>query len=248
VEIRELGSQRWMHFGGEAIQSLIDLDHPELPVLAYTRAMLASLLFNPNPSRLLNLGVGGGSFERFFHTKMPHLELTSVESNPVVIDLVRRFFQFPTEPKVIIDHADHFLSTQHECFDIVLCDLFDRASHPPCLRDSNFYQHALQSLTDEGVLALNLLPANQPELLNILLAVRRSFDWVRVLDIPDHRNILLFCLRQQGPNTEILEARAQNLKQQWGVDLTEIPQRLQRLPKPSPAVSGKRSGGASPSQ
>src|SRR5881628_3367970 len=54
------GRRRFLHFDFDAIQSAMDLSDPQRLALAYTRKMMAFLLFNCAPKRILLLGLGGG--------------------------------------------------------------------------------------------------------------------------------------------------------------------------------------------
>lgn len=234
IDIREFNNLRWMHFGGEAVQAVMRLDEPALIVQPYNVAMLAGLLFPGHPHKLLNLGVGGGTFERFFRASMPDLSLTSVEARAAVIRLARRFFLVPEQLPVVNETAERFLRTDSGTYDVIFCDIYGDRQRPDCLVDSCFYADASRRLAVDGVLVVNLLPASEAELLEILLAIRQHFAWVCLLEFPDHRNVLLYVSTQQAPATAVLEARAASLSPALGVDLAGIPARLRRLPVKPP--------------
>jgi len=65
----------------------MSLSKPYQLLLPYTEAMLAGLVIIEQPKRLLNLGLGGGSFLRFFNKTWPKLLVGSVDSRFEVIDL-----------------------------------------------------------------------------------------------------------------------------------------------------------------
>src|SRR5262245_31692994 len=52
--------KRFLHFDLDAVQSAMDLQRPDRLCLSYTRKMMAFLLFNRAPRRILLLGLGGG--------------------------------------------------------------------------------------------------------------------------------------------------------------------------------------------
>ncbi len=58
---------RWLDFGYGAVQSIIDLDHPDQLISPVYHAMLAPMLFVPIPKRILLLGVVGGALARYFN-------------------------------------------------------------------------------------------------------------------------------------------------------------------------------------
>jgi spermidine synthase len=53
------GQRRFLHFDFGAIQSAMEMRNPQRLALAYTRKMMAFLLFNSRPKRILLLGLGG---------------------------------------------------------------------------------------------------------------------------------------------------------------------------------------------
>ena len=54
----DTGSRRFLHFDFAAVQSAMELSNPGRLTLAYTRKMMAFLLFNCTPDRILLLGAG----------------------------------------------------------------------------------------------------------------------------------------------------------------------------------------------
>jgi spermidine synthase len=221
-----------MHFGSDAIQAMLALDDPARPVIPYQLNMLLGLLYNPAPVALLNLGLGGGSFERFFTAFMPGLSLTSVESNPDVIALQREYFPIPCSPVVVQGDAVSFLSGGTDAYDLILCDIFGTSETPGGLARESFYADAFRCLTARGVLAVNLLPQTESGLLTTLLAVRASFDHLLLLELPGFRNILLFCLKQAPPQAGELKQRVGSLLDLAGIDLALASTAARLLPKP----------------
>ncbi len=232
IEVREQDGLRWMHFGGIAIQAMLALEEHRHPVIPYQLNMLSVLLLHTSPGSLLSLGLGGGSFERFFSGFKPGMSLTTVESNPDVIQLQRDYFPVPESVAVIQSDAASYLSHSTEAYDIILCDIFELSHMPSCLDRGDFYANTFRSLTAQGVLAINLLPQSEEELLNILLAIRASFDHLMLLQLPDFKNVLLFCLKQEPPGTTQLQQRAEALLADTGIDLSHVAKDISKLPKP----------------
>jgi len=232
IEVREYQKFRWMQIGSRDLQALVHVDDPARPLLNTNQAMLAALLFCPSPQSMLNLGLGGGSFERFFTHAFPKLSMTSVELNTAVVGLARKFFFLPPHYPVVIECAENYLARGSNQYDLIFCDVFDSRDHPSFLSNADFYGHCHRCLSTRGVLALNLAPKTRDELLEILVAVRKHFSWVLLLDVDHCGNCLVYGLNQEAVAREVLEARAESLQERWGLDLVDIPERLTRLPKP----------------
>ncbi|HHH14200.1 MAG TPA: hypothetical protein ENJ78_00645, partial [candidate division WWE3 bacterium] len=53
-------------------------------------------------SKVLLLGLGGGEIVRLLLNKMPNLDITVVELDPLIIDIYKRYFKEPKQnPKII---------------------------------------------------------------------------------------------------------------------------------------------------
>src|SRR5262247_2006195 len=97
IEIVEENGVRVLQIGGNAIQSAMRLDAPDRIELDYVRAMMAFLLFRPDPREVLMVGLGGGSMARFVHLHMPMTRVTVAEINPGVVTVARKYFHFSEE-------------------------------------------------------------------------------------------------------------------------------------------------------
>src|SRR5687768_5676420 len=69
--IIDYGRTRNLFFSISAIQSSMRLDDPHALIAAYTRKMMAFLLFRPAPRHVLMIGLGGGSLAKFCYRHLP---------------------------------------------------------------------------------------------------------------------------------------------------------------------------------
>src|SRR6185369_9886625 len=97
VAVSEQAGVRFLHIGGDAIQSAMRLSKPDRLELHYTRAMMGFLLFHPKPRKVLMIGLGGGSMARFLHKAFPRLRVTALDVSPEVVAAARRHFDFPAD-------------------------------------------------------------------------------------------------------------------------------------------------------
>ncbi len=131
--------------------------------LEYTREMMASLLLRGEsrwPRKVLLIGLGAASLTKFLYRNYPLAHLTIVEIEPAVVAAARQFFKLPEDQKrinlVIGDGVEYVLSTPKK-FDLILVDGFDEHAQPGALNTQPFYQACRTILSDEGIMAVNLL-------------------------------------------------------------------------------------------
>ena len=68
-------------------------------MLSYTRSMMAFLLFVPSPTRVVSVGLGGGSLARFVYHHLPETRITAVsKSIRKWSSAARQFFELPDDP------------------------------------------------------------------------------------------------------------------------------------------------------
>ena len=67
----EQDGQLTLAFSELAVQSTMDAAAPERLVLEYSRLMMASLLFVPEPGHIGMIGLGGGSLVKACHRHLP---------------------------------------------------------------------------------------------------------------------------------------------------------------------------------
>ena len=157
--VRTSGRHKVMHFGACDVQSEMDTSRPSALVLGYTRLMMAFLLVQPEPQRVLMIGLGGGSLAKFCHLHLPFADITVVELNPLVVEL-RDEFNIPRDDHrfrvVLADGADYVARHDVMDFDVVLVDGFIGGEMPRALGSTAFYDHCRRILSDEGVVVCNL--------------------------------------------------------------------------------------------
>ncbi len=232
IQIRQLDDIRWFHFNSPTIQSAMSVAQPEKLILPYARTMLASFILQPQPKHLLSLGLGGGAFERFFRHTLPGLAIQSVELNPMVIEVSRKYFKLDCDHYSIWQgHAEEYLRQSDQSFDMIFCDIFSHHGAPPCLSDNRFYMDISERLDDHGVAVINLLAQDNNELLNILRAAYPAFTSLALLDVPKDRNIILFLSKQAV--TAISPSALNMLAEELDVDMPLLQTLMRFIPKPN---------------
>ena len=222
--------RRFLHFDLDAVQSAMQLDAPDKLALAYTRKMMAFLLFNQTPGRILFLGLGGGSLPKFCYGHLPFAALTVVEVNRDVIAL-RDEFRIPADNhRFRVVHADGaaYVSRLAPCKDVIVADACDRAGIAPQLDSIEFYRNARRCLAPGGVFVTNVC-GNASSCLAHLVKIRNAFDdEVLTLQVRPSGNVIVFAFKEQRPEMpwEHLETRAIELKRRFGLQFPRYVRRI----------------------
>jgi spermidine synthase len=167
--------------GLDLVQSALDLDRPDSLPAPYTRVLAAALLYAERPERLLALGMGGGTTDRYLQRRVPGLTVQAVELDPGVIDLAKRYFGVREAADYRIHGGDArvFLSRDRTFYDIVILDAFRGDAIPAHLATIEFDRLVRAHLRPGGVLALNLV-AEEKLLASMLATLRAAFPTVEL--------------------------------------------------------------------
>jgi len=163
IDISEEAGVRYLHFGSEWIQGAMRIARPWNLELEYTREMMASLLLREGarwPRKVLLIGLGAASLTKFLYRNRPLAHLTVVEIEPDVIAAARQFFKLPEDPKrvsIVIGDGMEYILNSDKKFDLILVDGFDENARSGALDTVPFYQACRTHLSDDGIVAVNLL-------------------------------------------------------------------------------------------
>jgi spermidine synthase len=228
--IFETPFERRLHFTNDATQSAMLFSDPDALISAYTRKMMAFLLFNPNPRSIVMIGLGGGSLAKFCYRHLPRSNITVVEIDGDVIAL-REEFCIPKDDdrfRVVHDDGARYLEMLGEPMDVLLIDAFDADGIALSLANSDFYSCAARQLTERGMLVMNFWGPRERYVDNLKQARAAFGDSLLLVPVAGDANVLLFAFNQAPPQaiTDELEALAQRLRMQL---LLDFPRYLRRI-------------------
>jgi spermidine synthase len=233
VQISEADGVRFLHRGGDAIQSAMRVDDPATLDLEYTRCMMAFLLFQPHPRDVLMIGLGGGSLAKFVRRRLPRARATVVEIDPQVVRIARGYFHLPPDgPRLQVRVGDGAVHLQQHpaCADVILLDGFEGGRQAPQLTSQTFYDDAFRALRRHGLLVVNFMGSDR-HLKTWLNRLGQSFDGrLACLRARGEGNIVVLAFRDDpGMITRAaLVARAQPLQERHGMDLCRYAASLRR--------------------
>jgi spermidine synthase len=135
-------------------------DDRDLPV-DYTRYMTASLMYAKDIHSILEIGFGGGRTAWYLHRFLPNVQVTSVELDPAVLELAKKYFGIKDEQNFQVVNRDGrlFLSESKERYDVIMIDAYRGPFVPFHLLTKEFYQIVKDHLAEGGVVAQNVEPS-----------------------------------------------------------------------------------------
>ncbi len=201
--------------------SRMDIERPFELVALYTRAMLLSLLWKPDPAKICVLGFGGGRLAMYLHYWYRALELDCVEIDADVIDISAEYFAMrPSERiKIILQDAREYIETVADSchYDCIYIDCFTGAGHQPdVLSTLEFYLACIDRLNDGGVVAVNILKSD-PLFSRKAATFVEAFPTVRYFRHSDAN--ILFGMKGDDLTDEQLAATAEQLESIFGLSL-----------------------------
>jgi spermidine synthase len=159
VYVSEKFGVRSLHIGSDTVQSAMRIARPLDLELAYTRSMMACLLFSEDPRDVLMVGLGGGSVAKYVHHHLPRARVRVLELDPQVVAIARQCFLVPQDDhrfEVIIGDGAGYMARTDIAADLIMVDGYDAESHVEELATREFYGHCRERLVPGGMLVVNL--------------------------------------------------------------------------------------------
>lgn len=190
----------------------LDTSEPEL-VFEYNRLFLESVTHS---ERALLVGGAGYTFPPAFLAKFPEAHMDVVEIDPGVTLLAQEHFKYRPNERTAVIHADgrDFLNRAPASqYDTVFIDAYSNMfSIPFQLVTEEAFARFAHVLTDDGILAANVISAvegEQAQLLKAILAsLQPSFTHVAIIptrpDQPQERqNVIIVAGQRPVPGTPV---------------------------------------------
>lgn len=229
------GKSRFLYFNVRLMQSEMSLKTPNDLAIRYTQKMMAFLLFQPRPKRIVLIGLGGGSLVKFCYHRLPGTHMTAVELDPDVIAFRDTFLVPPDNERLQIVHGDgaEFMAETEKGLDVLLVDAFDKTGFAPALANREFFESAFTKLSGNGVLVINLA-GDKESYAGLIGEVMHVFDdQVIVISVPDDGNHVLYAFKERyfEPRWRWLHNYAKELRAKFGLDFPAFVQKMERSSK-----------------
>jgi spermidine synthase len=235
----------------DAEETKMSLRDPLKGHFEYTEYFHTPWLWNTQITRVLMIGLGGGSVQRSFQHYYPRLKLETVEIDPAVAQVARTYFYFreSESQKLHLEDGRVYLRRSRAQYDLIILDAYVQgrygSSIPQHLATREFFELARDHLTTNGVVSYNVIGTMEGSRADIVGAIYRTlksvFPQVYLYPARSSENVVLVATRT-GVKTELplLRQRAAQLERTRRVTLPGFGQRVERiegLPPPSAANS-----------
>ena len=140
-------------------QSAISIDDPYESRIRYPDYMHLAMALKPDAARVLVLGLGGGAITKRFWRDYPGVSVDSVEIDPVVVDVARKYFWLPEDERsrVFVEDARRYVQATDETYDIVIVDAYYSDALPFHLTTEEFLTEVKGVMAPDGVIAYNVI-------------------------------------------------------------------------------------------
>jgi spermidine synthase len=231
VNMSEMDGIRYLHLGTEWVQGSMLIDKPFEIELEYVQRMMAWLLFfeplQVKKLHALQLGLGAGTITKACY-KTLKMSTTVMEINPAVVGACQHWFKLPPQDKrfhVILGDAMKSLSNweqlaqipkglQSNFIDCAQVDLYDHEAAAPVLDSKEFYQAVRSTLSDEGIMTVNLFGRTSSfdkSLAKISAAFGEEAVW-SFKPTKEGNTVILAKRTPSRPKRDVLAARAEQIE------------------------------------
>lgn len=199
-------------------QSAIALDDPFESRIRYPDYMHLAMAIKPDAKRVLVLGLGGGAITKRFWRDYPEVRVDSVEIDPVVVDVARKYFWLPEDArsKVYVEDARRFVQNAEGPYDIIIVDAYYSDSLPFHLTTQEFLREIDAILAPDGVVAYNVIASAEGRRSELFRSMYRTADtvwdhlWVFPIGlgtsgtVETNRNIIVLATNQDVTESQLL--------------------------------------------
>ncbi|MDP6374597.1 MAG: fused MFS/spermidine synthase [Pseudomonadales bacterium] len=216
-------------------QSCINKRNPKKMVFSYTRMMMASLLLNPQPRRILVVGLGGGTLPTALAALLPEAIVHVVEIDAAVVRVAEEYFGFAQSEvlKVFTQDARVFTKragSRGETYDLIMLDAYNGDYIPEHLMTREYLEETRALLAHGGVLAANTFAVSR-------LYDHESATYASVfgeffnLRLNKSANRVILAATRALPQLATMRTRAARLARPlsaYGVDIQDYPSSMSR--------------------
>lgn len=226
IKVAEDRCYRWLQFDRSRQGGMYLTDPRESP-LRYPDYFLLAWLFNPSIKRVLVVGLGSGSVPKRVLSDFPGVAVDSVEIDPVVVDVAKRYFALRDDPRhriFVMDGRQYIKRKADTLYDLIVMDAYYAEGVPFHLVTQEFFREAKAKLAPGGIIGANIVGflggSNSKLFKAIYKTYAAEFSGVYLFpvnfqydrDETDVRTIILFATGKPGITKRDLSATMAQLR------------------------------------
>ena len=218
ITVSEDATQRHLRFD-RSNQSAMSLADPYTSGFRYPDYLHLAVAIKPDAKRVLVLGLGGGTVTKRYWRDYPGVQVDTVEIDPVVIDVAKRYFDLPTDSRIRIFNEDgrRYVQKTTQTYDIVIVDAYYADSLPFHLTTDEFFREVKSHLSPDGVIAYNCIGSIEGESSKLFRSMYRTVSgvwgnvWVFPIGISENgsltqnRNIIVLASNASVSDDELTQ-------------------------------------------
>jgi spermidine synthase len=179
ISILEDGLNRYLRFNRSFQGGMVIKNPFESPFL-YTSYTHLGLIFNPGVKRILVVGLGAGSIPKRFTRDYADVTIDTVELDPAVVDVAKRFFEVKEDARhrIAVQDGRVFLRRADAKYDLIILDAYFAEGIPFHLATKEFLEIVRDHLAPGGVVVSNIIGALEGSNSYLFRALHRTYNTV----------------------------------------------------------------------
>jgi len=176
IAVVEDDTNRYLRFDS-SFQSAMELDDPFVTPFGYVDYLSLAFAYRPEASNALFVGLGGGSAPKRAWRDFPDVQVQAVELDPEIVDVARRWFALPQDPRLAVEVEDgrRYLQRNERRWDVIVLDAYYSDSLPFHLTTQEFLELVRERLVPGGVVVANVIGAVQGPNSKLFRAFYRTY-------------------------------------------------------------------------
>lgn len=215
IIVEDKGDLRCLKFNVKTTktrQSCLQKSQPQQLVFNYTKQLLTALLVNPNPKRVLIIGLGGGTMSNALHQLYPQSNIDNVEIDQSVIKVARQYFGFLENSRIATYSQDGRVFVKRallkkQTYDWIILDAFNGDYIPEHLMTAEFLQEVKSLLSSQGVLTANTFSSSKLYDYESATYKKVFGDFYQVTN-PENNNRIILAKKNGFTATSLIKADA----------------------------------------
>jgi spermidine synthase len=208
IQVVDKGGIRTLSFNGST-ETQMSLANALTGHFEYTEYFHTPWIWNRDLKQVLMIGLGGGSTQRAYLSYYTNTQIDTVELDPAVTNIARRYFGIAEgrRHKIHVEDGRRFLQRSSGIYDVIVMDAYTTtrfgSSLPPHLTTKEFFELARKHLGTNGVLAYNIIgqaDGLQPNIVGAIYnTLKEVFPQVYVFPARTSMNVVLIATRSPEP-------------------------------------------------